>query len=280
MSATDPAAAPSVHPTAVVHPAARLGAGVRVGPFCVVGPDVVLGEGAVLHSHAVVDGHTVLGPGVEVFPGAAVGLRPQDLKYDGSPTRLVVGAGTVIRECVTLQPGSLAGAVTEVGARCLLMAYCHVAHDCRVGDGVIMANGAQVAGHCEIEDHAVIGGMTTVHQFVRIGTRAITGAASRVVQDIPPYVTADGHPARLRGLNVVGLRRGGVDAPTRAALKRAYRALFLGGRYADALREREADLGGAPPEVARLVAFLGGSRRGVTRAPARGARAADADEEA
>jgi UDP-N-acetylglucosamine acyltransferase len=271
----DDARAPSVHPSSVVDPAARLGRGVRIGPFCVVGPHVQLGDGVVVHSHATIDGHTTLGERVEVFPGAAVGLRPQDLKYDGSATRLVVGARTVIRECVTLQPGSLAGALTSVGADCLIMAYCHVAHDCVVGDRVIMANGAQLAGHTIVEDGCVIGGMTTVHQFVRIGTRAITGAASRVQQDVPPFTMADGHPARLFGLNTVGLKRAGFSPETRRALKRAYRALFLGGRYAEALRELEGSLATEHPEVDQLCRFLRASTRGVTRAPARGLRRGD-----
>lgn len=270
-----------IHPSAVIDPGARLGAGVRIGPFAVIGPHVVLGDRVVVHSHAVIDGHTELGEGVEVFPQAAVGLRPQDLKYDGSPTRLVVGPRTVIRECVTLQPGSLGGSegLTSIGADCLLMAYCHVAHDCVIGDRVIMANATQIAGHCVVEDHVILGGVTTVHQFVRIGTRAITGASSRVVQDVPPFTMADGHPARLFGLNVVGLRRAGFTSEQRRGLKRAYRALFLEGRYKQALLELEAGAALEAPEVRELCAFLRAGSRGVTRAAAKGGVQDEGDAE-
>ncbi|MCK6550052.1 acyl-ACP--UDP-N-acetylglucosamine O-acyltransferase [Myxococcota bacterium] len=274
----DGAPATEIHATAIVAPGAKLGVGVKIGPYAIVGADVELGDGAILHPHAIVDGHTVLGAGVEVFPGAAVGLKPQDKKYDGSPTRLIVGAQTVIRECATLQPGTVGGrgtGVTTVGAGCLIMAYSHVAHDCVVGDGVIMANATQIAGHCTIEDFAILGGVTTVHQFVRIGTRAITGASTRVVQDVPPYMTADGHPAKLRGLNLVGLKRAKMSKDAILALKRAYKALFLRGRYRDALTELETSAAHEHPEVAQLCAFLRATERGVTRAPSR--RRADDD---
>lgn len=258
-----------VHPSAVVDAKAKLGVGVRVGPFSVIGPNVILEDGAVIHSHAVIDGYTTLGPNVEVFPHTAVGLPPQDKKYDGSPTKLIVGARTVIRECATLQPGSVGPdcGVTEIGEDCLIMAYCHVAHDCRIGNGVIMANATQVAGHCLVEDFAILGGVTTVHQFVRIGTRAITGASTRVQMDVPPYTTADGHPAALYGLNKVGLERAGFSVEAVGALKRAYKALFLRGRYAEALDELEQGPALEHPEVARLCEFLRASKRGVTRAP-------------
>lgn len=258
-----------IHPSAVVHPEAELGAGVEIGPFCVVGQSVRLGDRVRLHSHAVVDGHTTLHEEVEVYPFAAVGMRPQDKKYDGSATTLEVGPRTVIRESATLQPGSVGEGCgeTKVGADCLLMAYTHVAHDCVIGDGVIAANATQIAGHCTIEDFAILGGVTTVHQFVRIGTRAITGASSRVLMDVPPYMMADGHPAGLVGLNAVGLDRAGVSPETKAALKRAYKALFVKPGYADALDTLEGALDDeAPPELRHLVRFLRATTRGVTRA--------------
>ena len=257
-----------VHPSAFVDPKAQHGAGVRIGPFAVVGPNVVLGEGAIIHPHAVVDGHTEVGPGAEIFPGAVVGLTPQDLKFDGTPTRLEIGAKTVIRECATLHPGSVGAralGVTTVGENCLIMAYCHVAHDCVVGSHVVLANAVQLAGHVTVEDHAILGGLTNVHQFCRIGTRAFTGAATRVSQDIPPYLMADGHPARMVGLNLVGLKRSGMSPEAVTALKRAYRRIFLGSRFQNSIKEVEAELGEIP-EVARLVAFLGSSERGITRA--------------
>lgn len=256
-----------IHPAAIVSAQARLGRGVKVGPFAIVGPHVTLGDGVILHPHAIVEGHTTLGDGVEVFPNAAVGLRPQDLKYDGAPTELLVGARTVIRECATLQPGTTGGgAKTTVGADCLIMAYSHVAHDCHVGDKVIMANATQLAGHVTVEDGAILGGLTGVHQFVRIGRRAITGAQTRVKQDIPPFVMADGHPAALFGLNIIGLKRAGMSAASIRALKLAYKQIFVRpGVWQDKIREVAA-APGATPEVFELCAFLKNSQRGVTRA--------------
>lgn len=259
-----------IHPTAIIDPGAQLGVEVRVGPYAVIGKNVRLGDRVIVHPHAVIDGHTAIGAEAEIFPGAAVGLKPQDKKYDGAPTRLIVGDRTIVRECVTLQPGTAGSpnslGVTTIGAGCLIMAYSHVAHDCVVGDGVIMANATQIAGHCTIEDFAILGGVTTVHQFVRIGTRAITGASARVQQDVPPFMTADGHPAKLYGLNIVGLRRAGFSKAAQLALKRAYKELFLRGRYATARVELQSTLGAEFPEVARLLAFLSASKRGVTRA--------------
>lgn len=257
-----------IHPQALIAPGAVIGEGVSVGPFAVVGEHVRLGDGVCIHPHAVLDGHTTLGAEVQVFPGAAVGLRPQDKKYDGSPTRLSIGARTVVRECATLQPGTTGTGCgsTEIGEDCLIMAYVHVAHDCRVGDGVIVANATQIAGHVQIDDHAILGGVTTVHQFCRIGTRAITGASSRVVQDVPPFMTADGHPARLFGLNNVGLKRAGFSTEAIRALKRAYRTIFLRGPFKSAIEAIDAELGTEHAEIAELCRFLRGSERGVTRA--------------
>lgn len=261
----------TVHPSSVVDPKAELAYGVEIGPFCVVGPNVRLEAGVRLRSHVSVEGHTTLREGVEVYPFASVGAPPQDKKYKGEPTTLEVGARTVVRESATLQPGSMGTGIgeTRVGADCLLMAYTHVAHDVIVGDGVILANAVQLAGHVTIEDHAILGGVTTVHQFVRIGRRAFTGASTRVQQDIPPFTTADGHPAALVGLNGVGLERAGMSPETRAALKRAYRSIFRTGPYREALDALEAGLADQPPEVAELVRFLRASERGVTRARAR-----------
>ncbi len=268
----------AIHPTAIVDPGARLGAGVRIGPYAIVGAHVVLGDGVVLHPHAIVDGHTTLGEGVEVYPGACVGLRPQDKKYDGSPTTLEVGARTVIRECATLQPGTVGGGgKTVVGTDGLIMAYCHVAHDCVVGNGVTMANAVQLAGHVTVEDFVILGGLSNVHQFCRIGTRVITGAATRVLQDVPPYTMADGHPAVLHGLNKVGLERAKMPAETITAIKKAYRRIFVRGPYAEGLAEVEATLAAEVPEVARLCSFLRTSARGVTRGQHRKTAAEPAD---
>ncbi len=257
-----------VHPSAIVADGAQIGEGVSIGPFALVGENVTLHDGVRVHPHAIIDGHTTLGEEVEVFPGAAVGLRPQDKKYDGSPTTLTIGPRTVIREYATLQPGTTGTGcgTTEVGSDCLIMAYVHVAHDCRVGNGVIMANATQIAGHVQVDDHAILGGVTTVHQFCRVGTRAITGASSRVVQDVPPFMTADGHPARLFGLNNVGLQRAGFSAESIRALKRAYRAIFMRGPFQSAIEAVDEELGNEFAEVAELCRFLRSAERGVTRA--------------
>jgi len=258
-----------IHPTAVIDPAAELSDDVEVGPYALVGPNVRLGPGVRIHGHAVVDGHTTLEAGVEVFPFAAIGLRPQDKKYDGGPSRLRVGPKSILREYVTVQPAASEGRATVVGAGVLIMAYGHVAHDCVVGDGVVMANAVQLAGHCEVHDGAVLGGLTNVHQYARIGRLAMTGAAARVSRDVPPFALVDGHPARYVGPNVVGLRRAGLPPATRAALKRALRRVLTGPREA-ACTELEGDPN-APPEVEELLAFVRASTRGLTRPRRRGA---------
>ena len=259
--------ATDIHALSVVHPKAELGVGVRIGPFVSVGAHVRLGDHVTIHSHAALEGHTTLEEGVAVFPHAAIGQAPQDLKYDGSATTLRVGARTVIRECATLQPGSVGEGCgeTRVGSDCLVMAYCHIAHDCSVGNGVVIANATQIAGHCVIDDYAVLGGVTTVHQFVRIGRRAITGASSRVMQDVPPFMMADGHPARLHGLNTVGLKRAGLSSDAIRRLKEAYRSIFRGGRYREAI-DAIASSPEVTPEVEMLISFLNTSSRGVARA--------------
>ncbi len=216
-----------VHSTAIVDPAAKLGEGVEIGPYCVVGPEVELGEGVRLLSHVVVEGRTRLGARVRVYPFASVGHAPQDLKYKGEKSRLEIGADSVIREHATLNPGTEGGGMlTRVGERCLLMVGCHVAHDCRIGNSVIMANNATLGGHVVIEDFAFLGGMCAVHQFVRIGRHAMVGGMSGVENDVIPYGSVMGDRARLGGLNLVGLKRRGFSREDIHALRTAYRLLF------------------------------------------------------
>ncbi len=216
-----------IHPTAVIDPNAKLGSGVEIGPFCCVGPDVSLGDGVVLHSHVVVGGHTEIGPRVAIFPFASIGLAPQDLKYKGEPSRLTIGADTVIRESVTVNPGTEGGGmITRVGHHCLLMVGAHVAHDCDVGDYVIMVNNATLAGHVIVGDHAVIGGLAAVHQFVHIGPHAMIGGMTGVERDVIPYGSVLGERGRLAGLNVVGLKRRGFTREQLQNLRTAYRMLF------------------------------------------------------
>ncbi len=262
--AAEVAREPRIHPTAVIAAGAELASDVEVGPYAVIGPHVRIGPGSWLGPHAVVEGRTTLGARTRVFQFASVGAPPQDLKYRGEPSTLELGDDNTIREYVTLQPGTTEGGlVTRIGSGCLFMASAHVGHDCRVGDHVILANGAALGGHVVVEDYAIVGALAGVHQFVRIGESALCAAGAMVSLDVPPFCIAAGDRARLYGLNTVGLRRRGISRESRAALKHAYRLLFQGEqswrRRIDAVR---GELGGVP-EVARLLAFLGGSQRGV-----------------
>ena len=217
----------SIHPTAIVAAGADVGEGVDIGPYCTVGPNVELGDGCRLISHVVLDGHTRVGGGTTIYPFAVIGLRPQDLKYKGEPSSLEIGSNCTIREHVTMNPGTEGGGlVTRVGSRCLFMVGSHVAHDCQVGNSVIMANNATLAGHVWIGDFAIIGGLSAVHQFVRIGEHAMIGGMSGVEHDVIPYGSAMGDRARLSGLNIVGLRRRGFSRDDIHILRKTYRLLF------------------------------------------------------
>lgn len=252
-----------IHPTALVDPTAELGSDVEVGPYVIVGPGVAVGSGTVIAARATVERDTTLGRDCHVGVGAVLGSDPQDRKYRGEPTRLTVGDHTTIREYATLHRGTAATGQTTVGHRCYLMAYAHVAHDCVLEDDVVLANVVQLGGHVHLEAGASIGGSTAVHQFVRIGTLAFVGGASRVVQDVPPYTRAAGNPIRLFGLNAVGLERAGLEPETRRALKRAHRLLFNSRRsLTGALEDVRLELGDIP-EVVRLIEFVAQSQRGV-----------------
>jgi UDP-N-acetylglucosamine acyltransferase len=216
-----------IHPSAIIESGAKIGNGVRIGPFCMVGADVELGEGSELHSHVVLAGRTSIGPRARIFPFASVGHRPQDLKYAGEPSTLVIGADCTIREGVTMNPGTAGGIMTTaVGDRCLFLANSHVAHDCRVGNDVIFSNGVMLAGHCTIGDFVIVGGGAGVHQFVRIGSHAFIGGMSALENDVIPYGMAIGNRAHLAGLNIIGLRRRGFGREQIHDLRRAYRLLF------------------------------------------------------
>ena len=255
----------SIHPLAVVDPGAELGADVAIGPFCTVGPNVRLGDRVKLRSHVSVEGHTTLGAGCEVWPFASVGGKTQDLKYKGGAPRLVVGENTVIRECATLNCATYDGGETRVGSKCLIMAYCHVAHDCIVGDRVIMANNATLAGHIIIEDDVILGGLAAVHQFVQIGRMSILGGFTKAVKDVPPYMMADGDPLKVYGPNKIGLERHGVSPETQHALKEAYKIVFRTDlTVAKALERIEAELPPAP-EIRHFVEFIRKSERGISK---------------
>lgn len=252
---------------AIVDPRAELEADVEVGPFALVGPHVKLGRGAVIGPHALVEGHTTVGAGCRIFPFASVGTIPQDLKYKGEETTLELGDRTVVREYATLNIGTAGGGGrTIIGSDCLLMAYTHVGHDSVLGNRVILANGATLAGHVTVEDWAGIGGLTAVHQFVRIGEHAYVGGCSAVTMDVPPYLSAAGNRAKLYGLNLVGLKRRGFTDESLKALRRAYRTIFRGtntlSACLDGVRSTpDYDL----PAVRKFVDFIAASERGVTR---------------
>jgi UDP-N-acetylglucosamine acyltransferase len=267
-----------IHPTAIVAPEAAIGAGVRIGPYCVVGPDVEIGEGAELASHVVVEGRTRIGAGARLFPFSSVGLAPQDLKYRDEPTACEIGERTIVREHVTVHRGTATGTgVTRVGADCLLMAVVHVAHDCQIGDGVIIANNVVMGGHVHIGAGAVIGGSAALHQFVRIGRGAIVGGMSGVEGDVIPFGSVIGNRARLAGLNLVRLKRQGIERAEIHRLRAAFRTLFRGERaFADRLESVRAEFG-ADPLVAEVLAFVETpSRRGMIRVSA---TAGDEDSE-
>ena len=253
------------HPTAIISKKAKLGEGVSVGPFAVITDNVEIGAGSKIGAHCVIDGNTKIGSNCEIFTGAVVGSRPQDLKFKGEKVFLEVGNDNIIREYCTLNPGTGDGGRTCVGQGNLLMAYSHMAHEGRVGDECIIANGGTLAGHVTIEDKAVIGGLVAIHQFVHVGTLSIIGGCSKVVQDIPPYSTCDGHPARVYGLNLIGLRRQKFSKGSIENLDRAYKILFNSGLTPKhALENLEVEIKDSA-EVNYLVDFVKRSERGISR---------------
>jgi len=259
-----------IHPTAIVAHGARLGNGVTIGPFCVVGRDVTLADGVSLISHVVLDGHTHVGEAAVLYPFCTVGLAPQDLKYRGEPTRCEIGARTQIREHCSIHRGTVTGTgLTRVGADCLLMAVVHVAHDCEIGDGVVIANNVVMGGHVTIGAGAVIGGSAAIHQFVRIGRGAMVGGVSGVEADVIPFGSVMGNRARLSGLNMIGLRRRGVDRPGQHLFRTAMRRLFGAAGVFSARLEQVRGAYGHDPLVAEVLAFIDApSKRGLIRASA------------
>lgn len=244
-----------IHPSAVIERGAELGADVRVGPFCVVGPEVRLADGVELKSHVVVTGATTVGAGTVVFPFACIGEVPQDLKFRGESTRLVIGARNRIREYVTMNPGTEGGGgVTQVGDDGLFMAGSHVAHDCRIGDRVILVNNVAIAGHCVLEDDVIVGGLSGVHQFVRIGRGAMIGAVTMVTADVLPFGLVQGPRGHLDGLNLVGLKRRGASRDEIAAL-RGLLSDLAGGQMRDTARARAADPS-LSPMAREVVEFI------------------------
>jgi len=254
-----------IHPTAIIHPKAKLGANCVVGPYCVIGEHVELGEGCQLHSHVVIDGHTKLGRKNDIFPFASIGLRTQDLKWKGGVTHTEIGDHNTFREGITIHSATDEGGVTRVGSHNNLLAYAHVAHDCTLGNHIIMSNCSGLAGHVVIEDHVVLAGYVAVHQFCRVGKLSMVGGCSKLRQDMPPFMLADGAPAEIRTINKIGLERHGLSEEVQSALRQAYKILFREGlTISNALAKVEQEVAQLP-EVQYLVQFVRSSERGMTR---------------
>ncbi len=255
-----------IHPSAVVDPAAKIGSGVEIGPYSVIGPDVEIGADCVAANHVTLAGPSVFGPDNRFFPYCSIGQRTQDLKYGGEPTHLEVGKGNVFREFVTVNRATSPGDKTVIGNHNHFLAYAHVAHDCIIGDHAIFSNNGTVAGHVEVGDYAILGGLSAVHQFCRVGAHAMTGGCAKIVQDIPPFMIVDGNPARVRGVNAVGLQRRGFSEEDIRVLKEAYKLLFRSEENLTPslakLKEEHANTGASSP-VRQLIEFIETSERGV-----------------
>jgi len=252
-----------IHPTAIVSPDAEIARDVEIGAFAIIGEGCTIGSGCVIAPRATLERNVTLGDFVKVGIGTVLGGAPQDLKYAGEETTVEIGEGTVIREYVTVNRGTAHSFKTTVGSNCLLMSYVHIAHDCRLGNGVILSNVVQLAGHVTIEDKAILSGLSAVHQFARIGHHSFIGGMSRVSKDIPPFLKAVGNPVKLYGLNTIGLQRSGIDEGTIRELKRAYRLLFRSDLNVTQAIERAQTEIEPLPEVLELIRFVEASERGV-----------------
>ncbi len=252
-----------IHPTAVVSAGAWLDEDVTIGPYAVIGDKVKIGRGTKVGSFCVIEDDTTIGARCKIFTGAVIGSIPQDLKFDGSVSSLIVGDNNTIREYVTINLSTSPEHPTRVGDNNLIMAYSHIAHDCQIGNFCILANGATLGGHVTLDDRAVIGGLTAIHQFVRMGKMCIVGGCSKVVTDLPPYATCDGHPARFYSLNLVGLRRAGVSTVAVRHLKAAYKIYFQSGLSKQHALEEIKKTVPSCPEVEEAVVFISSSKRGI-----------------
>jgi len=256
----------SIHPTAIVDPRAELDSDVQVGPYAIIREDVSIGSGSQIGSHVVIEPFVSIGRDCRIFHFASIGATPQSLKFEGEKTYVKIGRGTIIREFVTIHRGTgFGGGITEIGEQNFLMAYTHIAHDCKTGRMVVMANNATLAGHITIGDYATVGGLTAIHQFVKVGDYAFIGGKSAVVKDIPPFVIAAGDRARLHGMNSVGLKRHGFTQNTINELKKVYRIIFrIGLTRNEALERVKAEVEQIP-EVVKFLEFIQSSQRGITR---------------
>ncbi len=254
------------HPTAIIHEGAQIADNVEIGPFCIIGAAAKLSDGVKLQSSVIIEGDTEIGPDTVIYPFASIGLPPQDLKYKNEPTGVRIGAGNIIREYATVHRGSVGGdGYTRIGDNNFIMAYAHIAHDCKVGGNVVMANAATLGGHVEVHDRAIIGGVTAIHQFVRIGTFAMVGGFSGVGLDVPPFTTASGPRAKLFGLNLVGLKRSGYSKEAINGLNQAYKILFRSkSTFKEALKKVQEELP-CTEELSIFLEFIKESKRGIMR---------------
>jgi len=260
MSAED-----KIHSTACIHPKAKLGKGVSVGPYSVIGEHVSIADGTVIGNSCFIGGRTQIGERCQIFTGASIGSAPQDLKYKGEPTQVIIGNENIIREYVTINLGTKETGKTVIGNHNLLMAYTHVAHDCVLADNIVIANAGTLAGHVTIEERVIVGGMTGIHQFSRLGKLAIIGGCSKVIQDIPPYSMVDGHPTKVYGINSIGLKRADIPAGSIANLKAAFKILFkMRLSTSTALKRIKKEIA-QDPYIAYLIEFIKNSKRGVCK---------------
>jgi UDP-N-acetylglucosamine acyltransferase len=255
-----------IHPTAIISPDAQLEEGVEIGPYVVIGSDVKIGKNTVIGPHTVIDDYVHIGESNRIFQFCSIGAPPQDLKFSGEKTRVIIGNFNTIREFVTIHRATTADiGVTVIGDHNLLMAYCHVAHNCKLGDRIIMSNAATLAGHIHIEDYTIISGLSGVHQFCRLGAHCMIGGASAVVKDVPPYCIAQGNHAKLFGLNLIGLKRRNFPEKTIKAIKDAYRIIFRSDLLLEAALKKAQDEVEDLPEVNHFIKFIKESTRGVCR---------------
>ena len=254
-----------IHPAAIVDADAKIGAGTIIGPYCIVGPDITLGENCWLQHHVTICGPMRAGAGNKFYAYSSIGQQTQDLKYAGEPTYLEVGDGNTFREFVTVNRSTTSKGKTRIGSRGNFLAYSHIGHDCIVGDGVVFSNNGTLGGHVEVGDNAVMGGLTAVHQFCRIGRFAITGGCSKIVQDVPPFMIADGNPAEIRGVNLVGLERKEFPTENVKWIKEAFRLIYRSKYNTRQAIEAIGKELPATPEVAEIVAFIQKSERGIIR---------------
>lgn len=254
-----------IHPTVVIDPTAQIGPGTCIGAYAVIGADVVIGANCVIHNHVSIAGPTKIGDGNTFFPHSSIGQRTQDLKYEGEPTYLEIGDHNSFREFCTVNRGTAPGSKTVIGSHGNFLAYSHIAHDCTVGDHVIFSNNGTLAGHVIVEDHAVIGGLSGVHQFCRIGQHAIIGGCTKIVQDVPPYMIADGMPAEIRGINQVGMERRGFEPESIRSLREAYRIIYRENLNVKQALEKIRETLPSNEQIQILLAFVEATKRGIVR---------------